>query len=111
MEDRLKTIIRDWLNETFGNPDALPTPVLNGLAEKIEKHRWEIYNFTKSEYDMEDIERAAADREIELTDEEAKIVLNEYQNSDYQDIDTIDYFLERIIETRKEKKIKSDDSE
>lgn len=104
MEDRLKTIIRDWLSETFGNPDALPTPVLNGLAEEIEKHRWEIFSFTKDEYDLEDIERAAIDRGIELTDEEAEIVLRKYQDSDYQDVDTIDYFLDRIIEMRKEEK-------
>ncbi len=102
MEDRLKTIIRDWLNETFGNPDALPTPVLNGLAEELEKHRWEIFRFTKDEYDMEDIDMVAENEGIELTGEERNIILRKYQDSDYQDMDTISDLIS-IYSKRKEK--------
>lgn len=104
MKDRIETIIRDWLNKEFKNPSAIPTPMLKGLAEEIDKHRWEIYRFVKEEYDLEDIEMVAKDKEIELTDEELKIVLHKYQNSDYQDTDTIDYLVDRIIEMRKEQK-------
>ena len=106
MKERLETIIRDWLNTSFGNPDAIPGLMVKGLAEEINKHRWEIYRFVKDENDMEDIERVANDREIELTDEEAEIVLHKYQDSEYQDIDTIDYLLDRIIEIRKEENVK-----
>lgn len=89
MEDRIKTIIRDWLNKTFGNPDALPTPVLNGLAEEIDKHRWEIYRYQKDEYDMDDIDAVALDYGIKLTDEEREMILHKYQDCEYQDMDAI----------------------
>ena len=102
MEDRLKTIIRDWLNVTFGNPDALPTPVLNGLAEEIDKHRWEIYRFTKDEFDLEDIDMVAENEGIELTKEERDTILHKYQDSEYQDMDTISDLIS-IYAKRKEK--------
>lgn len=102
MRDRIETIIRDWLNKEFKNPSAIPGPMLKGLAEEIDKHRWEIYNFVKDEYDLEDIVRVATDKEVELTDEEVEIVLHKYQGSDYQDVDTISYLVDRIIEMRKE---------
>lgn len=102
MKDRIETIIRDWLNKEFKNPSAIPGPMLKGLAEEIDKHRWEIYRFVKDEYDLEDIVRVATDKEIELTDEEVEIVLHKYQDSEYQDVDTITYLIDRIIEMRKE---------
>lgn len=102
MKDRIETIIRDWLVKEFKNPNAIPGPMLKGLAEEIDNHRWEIFSFTKDEYDKEEIEMIAKDKEIELTNEELKIVLNKYHDSDYQDTDTIDYLVDRIIEMRKE---------
>lgn len=102
MKDRIETIIRDWLNKEFKNPSAIPGPMLKGLAEEIDRHKWEIYKFIKDEYDLEDIETVATDKEIELTDKEAEIVLHKYQDSEYQDVDTISYLVDRIIEMRKE---------
>lgn len=104
MEERIKEIIEAWLEKEFKNKNAIPGLVVSGLATEILNHRWEIYRYVKNEYDLEDINRAAEDREIELTDEEADIVLNKYQDSEYQDVDTIDYLLDRIIEMRKEEK-------
>ena len=104
MEDRIKTIIRDWLNKTFGNPDALPTPVLNGLAEEIDKHRWEIYRYQKDEYDMDDIDAVALDYDIKLTDEEREIILHKYQDCEYQDMDTIKDLLDFYIKREEESK-------
>ena len=104
MKDRIETIIRDWLNKEFKNPSAIPGPMLKGLAEEIDKHRWEIYRFVKDENDLEDIVMVATDKEIELTDEEAEIVLHKYQDSEYQDVDTITYLIDRIIEMREEQK-------
>lgn len=102
MEDRIKTIIRDWLNNTFGNPDALPTPVLNGLAEEIDKHRWEIYKYQKDEYDMEDIDAVALDYNIELTDNEREIILHKYQDCEYQDLETVKDLLDTYIKREEE---------
>lgn len=107
MQDRIETIIRDWLNKEFKNPKAIPGLMVKGLAEEINNHRWEIYRYVKEEYDLEDIEQAANDKEVELTDEEMEIVLHKYQDSDYQDVDTISWLIDRIVETRE----KSDDSE
>lgn len=102
MEDRIKTIIRDWLNNTFGNPDALPTPVLNGLAEEIDKHRWEIYKYQKDEYDMEDIDAVALDYNIELTNNEREMILHKYQDCEYQDLDTVKDLLDTYIKREEE---------
>lgn len=102
MEDRIKTIIRDWLNNTFGNPDALPTPVLNGLAEEIDKHRWEIYKYQKDEYDMEDIDAVALDYNIELTDNEREMILHKYQDCEYQDLETVKDLLDTYIKREEE---------
>lgn len=102
MEDRIKTIIRDWLNNTFGNPDALPTPVLNGLAEEIDKHRWEIYKYQKEEYDMEDIDAVALDYGIELTDNEREMILHKYQDCEYQDLETVKDLLDTYIKREEE---------
>ena len=107
MKDRIETIIRDWLNITFNNPNALPKPILSGLAEEIDKHRWEIYRYTKDEYDMEDIETLAENEGVELTADEKSIVLHRYQNSEYQDMDTLSYLVHLVIKERERR----DDSE
>lgn len=103
LADKYEDIIRHWLRETFGNEDALPNLILKGLSQELASHGWEVCQHIRKEYDLEDINRAAVDREIELTDEEAEIVLNKYQDSEYQDVDTIDYLLDIVIEMRKEK--------
>lgn len=104
MKDRIQTIIRDWLNTTFDNPDAIPKLVVAGLADEIDKHRWEIYRFTKEEYDLEDIDMVADNKDVELTDDERLRVLHNYQNSEYQDSDTIDYFIDEVMRAREENK-------
>ena len=85
MEDRIETIIKDWLNEKFRNPDALPNLVLKGLAEEINKHRWEIYSYVKDEYDEEDIDIAAENNDIELSKEEKDYALRRYQKAQEYD--------------------------
>ena len=110
MKDRIKTIIRDWLNETFGNPQALPGPLLDGLAEEIDKHRWEIHKYTQEEYDMEDIEYVAEDADVELTAEEKSIALHRYQNVEDDRMDHCRDIVEYIVDYERRRK-KSDDSE
>lgn len=100
MEDRIATIIRDWLNEKFGNPDALPNLMLKGLAEEINKHRWEIYNFVQEEYDMEDIDFVAENNEIELTPEERQTALHRYKKIEDSKLDTLSYVIDEIAAER-----------
>ena len=66
-KDRIETIIRDWLNEQFHNPDALPKLVISGLAEEIYKYRWEMYEDVQEEYDTEDVESIEEEKNIKLT--------------------------------------------
>lgn len=79
MEDRIATIIRDWLNEKFGNPDALPNLMVKGLAEEINNHRFEIYSYVKDEYDEEDIAMTAENNNMKLSKEEKDYALRRYQ--------------------------------
>lgn len=85
MKDRIETIIRDWLNEKFGNPDALPNLMLKGLAEEIDNHRFEIYSYVKDEYDEEDIAISAENNGMELSKEEKDYALRRYQKAQEYD--------------------------
>ena len=102
MEDRLETIIRDWLSKEFKNPDALPKPMLRGLAEEINKHRWEIYNNVQEEYDLEDIDMVAEGCRIELTDEERKNALYIYKKLENSNLETLEYIICEIKYKREE---------
>ena len=106
MKDRIETIIRDWLNREFKNPNAIPGPMLKGLSEEIDKHRWEIYSYTKDEYDLEDIEMVADNKEVELSKDEQEIALNRYKKvQEYESsLEMLDEIVDKIIESRKEKK-------
>lgn len=104
MKDRVETIIRDWLNETFKNPDALPKPVLSGLAEEISKHKYEFHRDVQDEYDMEDIEYAAEEREgVVLTEDEKLRALHRYQKTKESDLETLSYIVDEILDEREEK--------
>lgn len=111
MEDRIETIIRDWLNEEFKNPDALPGLMIKGLAKEINDHRFEMYSYVKDEYDEEDIAIAAENNDMELSQEEKDYALNRYQNAQEYD-SSIEYINDimndikiiRANNSRKEKK-------
>lgn len=106
MEDRLETIIRDWLNTEFKNPDAIPRLMVKGLAKEINNHRWEVYESVRDEYDLEDISMVAEHNDIELTKEEEDYALNRYRKAqEYESsIDALDEIINDIIKMRKEKK-------
>ncbi len=103
MIDRLETIIRDWLNTEFKNPDAMPGPMIKGLAEELNKHRWEIYEHVKTEYDLEDIQMIAESNAVELTKDEESLALHRYQNLEDQNLDALSYIIDEIINERKDK--------
>jgi len=101
MQDRLEKIIKDWLKKEFDNENAMPSPMVKGLADEINKHRWEIYNMVQREYDMEDIMSIAEDKNVMLTDEEVSTVLHRYGKIDDSNLDSLDYIIEDVINDRK----------
>lgn len=104
MKDRLETIIRDWFNTEFNNPDVLPNVVISGLAEEIDKHRWEIFNAVQEEYDREDIYTLSAADNITLTNDEVNAVLERYRNVDYRDMDTLSSIIDNVVSWREDMK-------
>ena len=107
MKDRIATIMRDWLSTEFKNANAIPKPMLDGLAEEIDKHRWEIYRYTQEEYELEDIDVICENEGYELTKDEKDTVLHRYHNSEYQDMETLSYLVRMVVGEREQK----DDSE
>ena len=108
MQDKIKTIVKNWLIKEFNNPNALPGPMLDGLAEEIDKHSWEIYRDVQDRNDMEDIEYQAENMEIELTDTEKWKALQSYQNMEDSRLESLGYIIDSIVMDREKK---SDDSE
>lgn len=103
MQDRIETIIRDYFVKEYGNGDALPKPVLSGLADVINEHRWEIHSMVQEEYDMEDIEDVASANEYELTKEEKETALYRYKKLEDSNLDLLYSIVDEVVKTRKEK--------
>lgn len=106
-KDRIETVIRDWLNEQFHNPDALPGLVISGLAEEIYKHRYEMYEDVQDEYDAEDVEDIEAEKNVKLTEDQKRRAIWRWRKEKDVPID----ILYDIVEDISQEKIKSDDSE
>lgn len=106
-KDRIETIIRDWLNTEFHNPDALPGLVISGLAEEIYKHRYEMYEDVQDEYDTEDVEDIEEEKNIKLTADQKRRAIWRWRKEKDTPLD----ILYDIIDEISQEKIKSDDSE
>lgn len=104
MIDRLETIIKDWLSTEFKNQDAMPKLMVKSLAEEINKHRWEIYEHVKDEYDLEDIRIAAGENNVELTQKEEDHALHRYRKAqEYEPLMVVlDEIIQEIVENRKD---------
>ena len=100
MEDRIKDIILDYLEKEYSNRNAIPGLLVSGIARAIDEYRWEIYSYTKVEYDLEDIDIASDNMGVDLTKDERDKILHYYQNSEYQDMDTLRDIVEEVIEER-----------
>lgn len=100
MQDRIEEIILNHLENVYHNRDALPSLVVKGLAEEIENHRWEIFDYTRKENMMEDIVGVSEELEVELTDEETEYVFNTFWNSDYQDMDSLRDLISNVVYER-----------
>lgn len=105
MNDRIETIIRDWLNVTFNNPNAIPNLMVKGLAEEINKHRFEMYNYVKDEYDLEDVHIVADNNNVTLTEDEEALALHRYNKAQEYDsaLEYLDEIISEIIEARENK--------
>lgn len=103
MKDRIETIIKDYLVKEYGNENALPKPVLNGLVDTIYDHSSEIHSMVQEEYDLEDIDMMAESHEVELTDEERSLILHRYKNLEDGNLDTLSYIIDEVVEDREEK--------
>ena len=102
MKDRIETIIKDYLVKEYGNGEALPKPVLNGLVDVIYEHRWEIHTLVQEEYDMEDIEQIAEDNAYELTDDEKSCILHRYKKIEDSNLDILYDIVEEVYNERGE---------
>ena len=102
MKDRLEKIIKDYMVKQFGNEDVLPKPVLTGLAEEINNHRWEIHTMVQEEYDMEDIEEVAKSNAYELTDDEKSRILHRYKKLEDSNLDLLYDIVEEVYNERGE---------
>ena len=89
MKDRIIDIIRGYMSKTFGNPDALPSPVVEGLAEEI---------------DM-----VAGFEEVELTEDERKEAFSRYRKAqEYESsIDSLSEIINDIADKREKEKSQS----
>jgi len=94
------------MSKTFGNPDALPKPVLEGLAEEIDKHGYEIYENVRDEYDYDDIDMVTGYRDIELTEDERKEAFSKYRKAqEYESsIDSLYEIINDIVNKREKEK-------
>lgn len=101
MEERIEKIITEWLKKEFNNEKAFPKVVVSGLADEINKHRWEIYSSVQRECDMEDIMSIAEDKNVKLTDEEVSTVLHRYGKIEDSNLESLDYIIEDVINDRK----------
>lgn len=106
----LEKIIRSYFKEEFGNEDALPNLVLKGLAEEINKHRWDIHAAVQEEYDLEDIDYVAENNGIKLTPEERQTALHRYRKLEDSNLDTLAYIIDEI-ETERENSQSSKETE
>lgn len=101
MEERIERIITRYLGKELGNSDAIPNLLVKGIADEINKHRWEIYSGVQREYDMEDIKYIAENKNVKLTDEEVSTVLHRYGKIEDSNLESLDYIIEDVIDERK----------
>lgn len=106
MQDRIERMIKDYLEREFKNRNAIPGLIIKGISEEIDRHRWEIYESVRDEYDFEDIDRVADSNDVQLTGDERTDVFYRYRTiQQYESsIRELDEIVKYIIEKRKEKK-------
>ena len=101
MEQRLTEIIYNWVGKNFGTQEAEdPSWNIEALAHEIAEHDGELYGIKQEEYDIEDIKMVAEDMEVELSEKELSIALEEYEDEEDTKLNAIPYIIERIKKGR-----------
>lgn len=100
MQDRIETIIKQWMEREFKNEQALPDVVVKSLAEELNAHRYEIHSHVQQEYHMEDIEDAAAAGDVVLTQYEKDLILHRYEKLEDGNLDLLYDIIDEVVDAR-----------
>ena len=102
MEERLRTIIYNWVKESFGENEADdPSWSIEELAKEIAKHKYEIHSLVQEEYDLEDIDLQSERMGVKLSEDERLWVLHRYKKLEDSNLETLYYIIEEIEERKK----------
>lgn len=82
----------------------MPKLMVKSLAEEINKHRWEIFEHVKDEYDLEDVRMVAEENDVKLTQKEEDHAMHRYRKAqEYEPLTDVLYeIIQEIVEDRKE---------
>lgn len=102
MEERLRTIIYNWVGKNFGTQEAEdPSWSIEELAKEIAKHKYEIHSLVQEEYDLEDIDLQSERMGVKLSEDERLWVLHRYKKLEDSNLETLYYIIEEIEERKK----------
>ena len=102
MEERLRTIIYNWVGKNFGTQEAEdPSWSIEELAKEIAKYKYEIHSLVQEEYDLEDIDLQAERMGVKLSEDERLWVLHRYKKLEDSNLETLYYIIEEIEERKK----------
>lgn len=94
--------IKEYLRDELKNENAIPQLLIDGIANAINKKRWQIYSIVDDEYMHEDIDTVCNDRGVALDDEEVGEAYYRYQKVREND-DSMSYLYEIIDEIIEER--------
>ena len=103
MKERIEHIIKEYLSKEYGREDVIPGLMLSGIADEIDKHRWEFHAIVQEEYDMEDIDSIAEENEYKLTMEEKKRILHRFKKIEDSNLDQLSYIIDEVVQEREDK--------
>lgn len=100
-ESIAKRIIKNWLEEKFKNPEAMPELMINGLAKEFDEHKWEIYNMVQIEYLNQDIDFIVNNMGETITDNEREYIIHRYSKIEDTNMEELSCIVDDVIEDRK----------
>ena len=103
MKERIEHIIKEYLSKEYGREDVIPGLMLSGIADEIDKHRWEFHAIVQEEYDMEDIDSIAEENKYKLTKEEKERILHRFKKIEDSNLDQLSYIIDEVVQEREDK--------
>lgn len=93
MEDKVKKTIRKWVEQCYGKSEGHnPSWNIEMLAKEITKLKFDFWREVERKYLATDCREVAEEAGIDLTDEEAEVVVDKFMNSEaYVDRHTDDW--------------------